>query len=139
MCLFFFFLLFTFLLFVVSLAAVVTNPNNVCEGDYGICCKFFFLFSKVAIFPSFHTWSIVYLSLIVFPFLISPQTVTRDHLNKASRVALRRVQTLVIIKLNFVILCQGEELQMKNKNHCNKRYLANKNDGLQLDTFRLVW
>ena len=38
---------------------------------------------------------------------------TRDHFNKTSRIFLWRVQTLVVIKLYFIILCQGKELQIK--------------------------
>ena len=38
---------------------------------------------------------------------------TRDHLNKASRITLRRIQTLVIIELHFIILCQGKELEIR--------------------------
>ena len=37
---------------------------------------------------------------------------TRDHLHKASRLAPRRVQTLVVIKLYFIDPRQGEELEM---------------------------
>ena len=52
------------------------------------------------------------LVFIVFPFLVSFETMTRDHLHKASRLAPRRVQTLVVIKLYFIDLRQGEELEM---------------------------
>ena len=52
------------------------------------------------------------LVFIVFPFLVSFKTMTRDHLHKASRLAPRRVQTLVVIKLYFIDPRQGEELEM---------------------------
>ena len=47
----------------------------------------------------------VYLFLVVFPFLVSFQPMTRDHFNKASRLTPRRVQALVIVKLYFIVLC----------------------------------
>ena len=37
---------------------------------------------------------------------------TRDHLHQASRLAPRRVQTLVVIKLYFIDPRQGEKLEM---------------------------
>ena len=49
---------------------------------------------------------------VVFPFLVSSQSMARDHLNKTSRLALRRVQALVVIELYFIVLCQGKELEM---------------------------
>ena len=52
------------------------------------------------------------LVFIVFPFLVSFKTMTRDHLHKASRLAPRCVQTLVVIKLYFIDPRQGEELEM---------------------------
>ena len=52
------------------------------------------------------------LVFVVFPFLVSFKTMTRDHLHQASRLAPRCVQTLVVIKLYFIDLRQGEELEM---------------------------